>query len=280
MRLFFGSGKLTSVINREGDIIVSHAACDVTDRDSVIKVIKEYQPSVVINAAAKTNLEYCEENKEIAYLTNTLGPLNILSACATHAAKFIHISSGCLFDGNSAPATEATTPNTSVWYTHTKKWADEMITAFGYEDYLILRPRQMISALDHPTNMLTKFAQYENFFAHQELNSITCVEDFGEMIDHLVKTEQRGMFNCCNDGVLTPYEIALGVKTYINPKMEVHEATYEHTLTLQRNRRVNTILDNKKLKKSGYSPRSAAHALEWCLINYAGGKDERVGINC
>ena len=126
----------------------------------------------------------------------------------------------------------------------------------------------MISAIANPTNMLTKFSHYDEIYAHKELNSITCVEDFREMMNLLIKRDERGIFNCCNDGLVTPYDIALGVKKYIHPELVVHEATYEETLKLQPNRRVNTILSNEKLKATGYVPRTAAAALEWALTNY------------
>jgi len=268
-RLIFGSGKTASIIKNDGDIVIPHQQCDITNAPLVRTITKEVNPDIVVNCAAKTNLEYCEDNKRITFDTNTVGPINVLMGAAETGAKFVHISSGCIFDGNDRVCDEDSVANTSVWYTHTKKWADEYITACGYENYLILRPRQMISATPHPTNMLTKFAQYDEIFVHTELNSLTCVEDFSEMLEHLLKTNQRGIFNCCNDGLITPYDVALGVKKYIKPSLKVNKVTYEYTLKLQPNRRVNTILSNDKIKNTGYSARSAHAALEWTLKNYA-----------
>jgi dTDP-4-dehydrorhamnose reductase len=268
MRLVFGSGKIGSLFAGEDDLVISHQQCDIRDRDAVVEVIRKTQPTCVINAAANTSLESCEDNKHSAFATNTGGPINLLLGAELVGAKLVHISSGCIFDGNDRISYEDSVPNTSVWYTHTKKWADEYIVNYGYEDYLILRPRQMISAIAHPTNMLTKFAQYRVLNVHEELNSITCVEDFKEMIEHLLHNEERGIFNCCNNGAITPYEVAIGVQKYINPKMTVKKVTYEETLRLQPNRRVNTLLSNDKLRAAGFSPREATDALQWTLENY------------
>ena len=268
MRLIFGQGKVCAIIRKDDDVVIPHSQCDVGDIDSVASTIYQHQPEVIINTAANTSLERCEDNKHEAFDTNTLGAINLLTVSAQASAKLVHISSGCIFDGNYRICTEESTPNTSVWYTHTKKWADEFIMNFGYENYLILRPRQMISATPHPTNMLTKFATYDEIHAHPESNSITCVEDFKEMLEHLVEQDERGVFNCCNDGVTTPYAVARGVQKFIKPEMIVHAATYEETLKMQPNRRVNTILSNQKLKNTGYTPRTAAEALAWTLENY------------
>ena len=268
MRLIFGAGKIGSLFTGDEDITISHKNCDIADIDKIMEIVQSVRPRVIINAAANTSLESCESKKAESFQVNTLGPINLLHAAQEHHCKLVHISSGCIFDGNKSISTESSTPNTSVWYTHTKKWADDYIVNYGYSNYLILRPRQMISAIAHPTNMLTKFSKYKILHAHDEQNSITCVEDFKEMIKHLLDRDEIGIFNCCNDETVSPLAVAKGVQKYINPSMKVCAASYEHTLSLQPNRRVNTILSNDKLKNAGYNPRSATEALEWSLKNY------------
>jgi dTDP-4-dehydrorhamnose reductase len=88
------------------------------------------------------------------------------------------------------------------------------------------------------------------------------------MIDHLVSQDATGIYNCCNTGTLTPYEIATHVRDYLSPKMKVTKVSYSDLLEKLPNRRVNTILSTQKLEDSGYSPRSALDALTWCLQNY------------
>ena len=267
-KIIFGNGKVPRVIKDNDTIVVDREACDVRDIDGARAIIETWKPDVVINCAAKTNLEFCEENKAESYEVNTLGAVNILRICAERNTKFVHISSGCLFDGNHFVSTEETVPSPSVWYTYTKAWADEYIKNYGYDNYLILRPRQLISAIPHPTNMITKFSKFENIKAIKEPNSITCIEDFSEMISHLLNIGARGVYNCCNDGVLSPYDIAVSVRDNLNDRLEVLETTYTELLKFMPNRRVNTILSNEKLKATGYTPRSAKDALEWCVKNY------------
>jgi dTDP-4-dehydrorhamnose reductase len=267
-KVIFGAGKVSHILDGEGVTILNRGQCDIGELNAVRQALDAHQPSVVINCAAKTNLEYCEENREEAYISNTVGAAHLMMACAERNIFFAHISSGCLFDGNQEVMTEKSVPTPAVWYTRTKNWADEFIQHHGYDRYLILRPRQIISAVPHPTNMLTKFAQYEDFYVHEEPNSITCLEDMKEMIEHLLTIQAHGIYNCVNDGVISPYEVALGVKEYINPPMNVMVASYEHTLTLQPNKRVNTILSNEKLHRTGFQPRDCRDALKWCLKNY------------
>ena len=267
-RLFFGKGKVSNVISKPSDIVLSKSDCDISDNNSVFSVIREYRPDVVINCAAKTNLEFCQDNKLLSYNSNTLGPANIIDACSKFKAKLIHISSGCLFDGNDFISYEDTVPAPAVWYTRTKLWADEYIQNFGYENYLILRPRQLISKVSHNSNMITKFSKMKSIKAIDEKNSLTCIEDFGEMIDHLIETDSVGIFNCCNTATITPYDIAIKIKNHINNDLIVEKISYQDLLEILPNKRVNTILSCDKLISSGFTPRSATDALDWCLENY------------
>ena len=157
MRLIFGKGKVSSIISRKGDVVLSRSDCDITSERQVKSVLREFNPDVIINCAAKTNLENCQEDKMSSFASNTSGVLNLVNACSENGAKLVHISSGCLFDGNQEIASELSAPTPAVWYTWTKTWADQIIENFGYENFLILRPRQLISKTPHPTNMITKF---------------------------------------------------------------------------------------------------------------------------
>jgi dTDP-4-dehydrorhamnose reductase len=173
-----------------------------------------------------------------------------------------------VFDGNKKLVDEQCIPNSNVWYSKTKAYADDYITSYGYDNYLILRPRQMISAVASQTNMITKFMSYESISCHNEQNSITCTEDFGEMMEHLLKINATGVYNCVNDGTISPYEIAKMIRDRINPKMVVKNISYEKMLSLMPEKRVNVIMSTSKLKEAGFSPRPAKDAVTWCLNNY------------
>ena len=188
MRLIFGKGKVSNIISNRSDVVLSRADCDISNIRQVRSVINDFKPDTIINCAAKTNLENCQEDKISAFSSNTLGVLNLLDTCSKRDIKLAHISSGCLFDGNSTISTESTAPTPAVWYTWTKTWADQIIQNFGYDNFLILRPRQLISKTPHPSNMLTKFSKMSKIPAINEDNSLTCIEDFKDMINHLLSS--------------------------------------------------------------------------------------------
>jgi len=269
-KLVFGGGKVSVGFSRFSSsyTAIKRSECDISNIDNVRSIVAGHRPDVIVNAAAITNLERCESNKYDAYLSNTLGALNLLKVCSDFSIKFAHVSSGCLFDGNSSVFTETSSPDPKVWYTRTKAWTDDIISSFGYENYIILRPRQMISSFSHPTNMITKFLNMESILAIDEPNSLTCVEDFCEMLEHLIKYEHCGIFNCCNSGHITPYDIACRIRDKLKNSFHVEKIEYKEFLKTIPNKRVNTLLSIEKLKSTGYNPRSASEALTWCLEEY------------
>ena len=268
-RLILGDGKVSRIIRSKEDLILTHRDFDITDQRQVLDVVSQSRHDVVINAVAKTNLEWCQDNRDECYEVNTKGALNVLNACAESGKKLVHISSGCLFDGNERITTESSPASPAVWYTWTKLWADQAIENYGYDNYLILRPRQLVSARAHPTNLLTKFAAMDKIGAIDDDNSVTCIEDFGRMIDHLLRVDARGIYNCANSGVVSPYWIAKVLQGTLARHLEVSRIDYKDFLKTLKNKRVNTILATDKLESSGYVNRSAKDAIMWCIDNYA-----------
>lgn len=268
-RVIIGNGKVANVIKGPDDVILSHKDIEITDRQSVESAFRKYvgPKVVVINTAAKINLEWCEANKLESHRVNVVGPLYLADACHRIGAKFVHISSGCVFDGNHVAFREDMDPRPAAWYSRTKVWADEAIANHGIQDYLLLRPRQLISAIPNPTNMLTKFLDRKKLKCITEANSMTCIEDFKLMVDHLIAVNVTGIVNCANTGVISPLDVAIALKK-IDPTLEVEAASYEEFLKTISVKRVNTVLDLTKLISSGHVPRSAWDALNWCVDNY------------
>lgn len=268
-RIIIGNGKVSKIIRGPTDIVLGHDQIELVDSNSVYRALRKYcsPGDVIINTAAKISLEWCEENKLEAHRVNVVGPLNVVDSCSRLGARMVHISSGCVFDGNHALFSEDMTPSPAAWYSRTKVWADEAIMNHGLRDYLILRPRQMISPIPNETNMLTKFLSKKTLACIDEPNTITCIEDFKSMMDHLISVGANGIYNCANTGIVSPYDVAMALKK-IDPTLEVSKIDYVDYLKTIKVKRVNTVQNISKLISTGYTPRSGQEALTWCVENY------------
>ncbi|MBW2663306.1 MAG: dTDP-4-dehydrorhamnose reductase [Deltaproteobacteria bacterium] len=72
---------------------------DITDIIQVEKILSNFHPSLIINAAAYTNVDGAESEKTLAFKVNREGPANLAKACAKAKIPLIHISTDYIFDG-------------------------------------------------------------------------------------------------------------------------------------------------------------------------------------
>lgn len=75
---------------------------DITDENQVGKVVNEFNPDVIINAAAYTAVDKAESDEALARLINVRGPENLAKAAKDIHARFVHVSTDYVFDGTSS----------------------------------------------------------------------------------------------------------------------------------------------------------------------------------
>ncbi|HII79588.1 MAG TPA: NAD(P)-dependent oxidoreductase, partial [Methanosarcina sp.] len=117
---------------------LTHHDLDITDREQVIESILKIKPDVVINAAAYTNVDGCEDNKELAFQVNGYGPGYIAEACARAGAKLVHFSTDYVFDGSKKEYVESDIPDPINVYGDSKLLGEKKIIE-NMDDYRIVR---------------------------------------------------------------------------------------------------------------------------------------------
>jgi dTDP-4-dehydrorhamnose reductase len=185
MKVIIGAGKVANIIKDDDDVVLPHSQIEIKDFNSIDDNLSKYQSGIiVVNTAAKINLEWCEENKEESKLVNVDGALNVAKVCKKYGHHLVHISSGCIFDGMETEKfyTELDEPTPASWYAKNKSDADLSIMSLNHDKVTIVRPRQLISAIPNATNMLTKFVNLQQGNFIESKNSITCIEDMKLMI--------------------------------------------------------------------------------------------------
>jgi dTDP-4-dehydrorhamnose reductase len=125
-----GSGKLGRALLRQRPCIApTHAECDVTDPDAVLRWVETSRPDVIVNAAAVVGAEECERDAARAWLVNVHGTANVARAAAQVGARLVHVSTAALFDGARGNYTEADAPRPTYLYAWTKLAAESIALA-------------------------------------------------------------------------------------------------------------------------------------------------------
>ena len=82
--------------------------------DLNVETLKRLQPEAVINTAGKTDLRWCEENAAECFRCNVSAPIGVYRAVKSafdSGVPYIHLSSGCVWDGPYRPDGKPFLPN-------------------------------------------------------------------------------------------------------------------------------------------------------------------------
>ena len=77
----------TDVFEGEGIIPL-----DITNVDSVLKLVRDVKPKTIINCAAYTAVDKQESDIDLSYKINAIGPRNLSIASSEVGAKLVHVS--------------------------------------------------------------------------------------------------------------------------------------------------------------------------------------------
>ena len=142
--LIFGAG---GQLGKELSFVMKDAICfehskeslttDVENKEWLEKVFSKYQPEVVINAAAYTDVDGCEIHRERAFSTNALAVKNIANLCGKYSSRFFHVSTDYVFDGKTGSYHENDVPSPINYYGLSKIIGDAF--ALSYDRTIVIR---------------------------------------------------------------------------------------------------------------------------------------------
>jgi dTDP-4-dehydrorhamnose reductase len=112
---------------------------DITDRWRVEAEIERLRPTVVINCAAESDLDKCEEEPERAERINARAPAHLAGACRNADVRLVHVSTDYVFDGSQdREYDEADPPAPLSVYAETKLAGEEAVLE-ALVDVIVLR---------------------------------------------------------------------------------------------------------------------------------------------
>lgn len=183
----------------EGDRVT---ALDITDIDAVLTLVKAEKPDVIINCAAHTNVDACEQQWDLAYKINAIGPRNLSIAANEVDAKMIHVSTDYVFEGNGTrPYTEFDEPNPVSAYGKTKLEGERFVQQFA-KKFFICRTAWLYGDGKNFVKTMLRLSEShdEVSVVCDQLGSPTSAVELARMIRHLEGTENYGIFHATCEG--------------------------------------------------------------------------------
>ena len=119
---------------------------DITDRQQVLS-LQQNAPDIIINCAAYTNVDGCEEQQQLAMRVNGEGPGLLAELAKGIGATLVHVSTDFVFDGHKrSPYLEEDRPHPLSVYGKSKLLGEQQIQQSGLESYFIVRSSWLYGA--------------------------------------------------------------------------------------------------------------------------------------
>ena len=183
---------------------------DITSLESVRKVLLTLKPRVVINAAAYTDVDGCEANRETAMQVNGEGVRNLAEVTREIGAKLVQISTDYVFDGTrQAPYIEDAPVRPLSVYGESKLAGE--INARSNPDHLIVRTQWLFGV--HGKNFVETMLKVgpekgELAVVDDQFGSPTWTVDLALAIRTLLEKDCRGTYHAVNSGSCSWNEFA------------------------------------------------------------------------
>lgn len=186
---------------------------DITDYESIRKALLTIKPRIVINAAAYTDVDGCESNKETAMAVNGEGVAYLAMITTEIGAKLVQVSTDYIFDGTKGePYIEDDAPHPMSVYGESK-YAGELNTKLN-PDHLIVRTQWLYGR--HGKNfvetMLRLGAEKQEIgVVDDQTGSPTWTVDLARAIKALIESDCHGIYHAANSGFCTWNEFARSI---------------------------------------------------------------------
>lgn len=229
---------------------------DITDGESVNRVIREAAPDAVIHCAAYTAVDAAEENEDICRNVNARGTGNIARVCKDLDIRMMYISTDYVFNGQGTRPWEPDDHREPLNVYGQTKYEGELEVEENLEKYFIVRIAWVfgVNGKNFIKTMLNlgKTRDKLNVVADQ-VGSPTYTFDLARLLVDMIETEKYGRYHATNEGLCSWYDFACEIFKQAGLKVSVEPVTSDQ-FPVKAKRPMNSRMGKDKLKENGFEP--------------------------
>jgi dTDP-4-dehydrorhamnose reductase len=246
----------------------TYAEMDILDPENVRAVIEQYKPDAIIHTAAMTNVDTCEDQKDLAHQLNVTAVETLVQLCEEHNIQLVHLSTDFIFDGANGPYDELAAPNPLSYYGITKLQAEEVIKN-SRAKWAILRTiivYGIVADMSRSNIVLWAKGALEKGnpinVVNDQWRMPTLAEDLADCCVLAIEKDAQGVYNASGKDMMSISELVERVADYWNLDKSLMNEISAETLNQTAKRPVRTgfILD-KTISELGYRPHSFEEGL-------------------
>ena len=237
-------------------ILTTSKTLDITDKNYTLEFIRDVKPDVVINSAAYTDVDGCEENQDLAYAVNGEGVKNLALACKEVDCPLVHVSTDYVFDGSARePIAEDGEIGPISVYGKSKLKGEEAIQEI-LDKYFIVRTAWLygINGKNFPKTMLELAESHDEItVVYDEVGTPTYTPDLAYGISQLIETDYYGIYHLTNSGSCSWCEFARYIFKIAERDVKVIPVTASE-FSRPAPRPSYSVLKNEKWIENGFEP--------------------------
>jgi dTDP-4-dehydrorhamnose reductase len=241
---------LMEALGRDHDVNgIDRDEFDITSAGDCIRVVEEFNPDAIVNAAAYTDVDGCETNREACFAVNAEGVRNIASACRGRNTKIVHYSTDYVFDGTKGePYVEEDPCRPINQYGESKRRGEEALIETA-EDHVLIRTAWLYGrqGKNFVRAILAKAKEEGKLrVVDDQVGSPTYSVDLAQATKLLVERDSRGIYHVTNRGVCSWYQFAQRIVEYAQLPGVTVEPIKSHEINRKAKRPAYSVLSNRK----------------------------------
>ncbi len=243
-----------------------YCCCDLTKRENVKKIIYDFYPDFVINAAAFTNVDLSEIERETAWKVNVKGVEYLAETARVLDSHLIHISSDYIFDGTNGPYAENAKPNPLGYYGRTKLASENALKISG-SVHTILRTNVLFGIADSRPdfvrwviNSLKDKKQIR--IVTDQFNNPTFIDDLVQAINKVIEFKKDGIYHIGGRDFLSRFEFTEKIADFFDLDKSLISAIKTEELNQKARRPLKSGLITLKAETEiGFKPHTITESL-------------------
>lgn len=227
---------------------------DITDPDSVNRVLKTAAPDAVIHCAAYTAVDAAEDNEELCRKVNANGTEYIAKVCRELDIKMMYISTDYVFNGQGARPWEPEDKREPLNVYGQTKYEGELAVEENLEKYFIVRIAWVfgVNGKNFIKTMLNLGKTRDSLtVVADQIGSPTYTADLACLLADMIVTDCYGSYHATNEGLCSWYEFACEIFNQAGMKVKVEPVSSEN-YPVKAKRPMNSRMNKDKLEENGF----------------------------
>ena len=204
---------LQAVVPRDVDIVAApSAALDIGDADAVAAYIDAVKPDLLINAAAYTAVDKAEGDADAAFRINGEAVGYLSRAVAASGARFVHVSTDFVFDGEAGRPYAPDAPTAPLGVYGASKLRGEQQAG---DEALIVRTAWVYGSrgANFVRTMLQLMAERDELrVVADQIGTPTWATSLADGIWKLAAADARGIYHYTDSGAASWYDFAVAIQ--------------------------------------------------------------------